>query len=159
MAENRIMTALEAEKQENLALQAIPVEILEVRQNVQKPADNMVLLDHASLIECSEEKSKIQRLDCIYDDEPLEFEKDPQDSIKRLQDQDPLEEVDLGDGSIKRPTYINAKIDLGLKIQMVELLKEFKDCFAWDYAEMPGLSRNLIEHRLPIRPDKRPIKQ
>src|ERR1044072_971088 len=115
----------------------------------------MVLLDHAGLIEGSKEDSKVQRLDCIYDDEPLGFEKDPHDSIKRMQAQDPFEEIDLGDGSINRPTYISAKIDPSLKIQMVELLKEFKDCFAWDYAEIPGLSRNLAEHRLPIRPDKR----
>jgi hypothetical protein len=32
-------------------------------------------------------------------------------------------------------------------------------CFAWDYTEMPGLSRELIEHRLPIKADFRPYKQ
>src|ERR1044072_9645143 len=99
MAENRIMTALEAEKQENLALEANPVaceklalkadpvEILHAGQDAQKPDDNMVLLDHASLIEGSKENSKMQRFDCIYDDEPLGIEKDPQDSIKRMQAQ------------------------------------------------------------------------
>ncbi|MCI80462.1 pol polyprotein, partial [Trifolium medium] len=24
---------------------------------------------------------------------------------------------------------------------------------------MPGLNRKLVEHRLPVRPDKRPVKQ
>ena len=100
----------------------------------------MVILDHAKLIEEPKETSNIQRLDCIYNDEPLGFEKDPQNSIKKMEAQDPLEEVDLGDGSMKRPTYISAKIDPSLKTQMIKLLKEFKDCFAWDYAEMPGLS-------------------
>jgi hypothetical protein len=42
---------------------------------------------------------------------------------------------------------------------MVNLLKEFKDCFAWDYNEMPGLSREMVEHRLPLKPGKKPIKQ
>ncbi|PNX85794.1 hypothetical protein L195_g041868, partial [Trifolium pratense] len=100
-----------------------------------------------------------QRLDCIYDDEPLGFEKDPHSSIQRMQSQDPLQEIDIGDGSVKRPTYINANIDPSLRERMVELLKYYKDCFAWDYSEMPGLSRNLVEHRLPLRPDKKPVKQ
>ncbi|XP_045809861.1 uncharacterized protein LOC123904219 [Trifolium pratense] len=76
-----------------------------------------------------------------------------------MQAQDPLEEIDIGDGSIKRPTYISANIPKDLRDKLVELLKEFKDCFAWDYNEMPGLDRNLVEHRLPIRPDKKPVKQ
>jgi hypothetical protein len=34
---------------------------------------------------------------------------------------------------------------------MCNMLKEFKDCFALDYTEMPGLSRELVEHVLPIK--------
>ena len=33
------------------------------------------------------------------------------------------------------------------------------DCFAWKYSEMPGLSRDLVEHRLPIMADFRLYKQ
>jgi len=45
-----------------------------------------------------------QRLDYVFDDEPLGFEKNPFLSTKKIQAQDPLEEIDLGYGSIKRPT-------------------------------------------------------
>ena len=41
----------------------------------------------------------------------------------------------------------------------MELLKEYKDCFAWDYNEMPGLNREVVELKLPIPPDKKPVKQ
>jgi hypothetical protein len=34
---------------------------------------------------------------------------------------------------------------------LIALLKEFKDCFAWEYYEMPGLDRSIVEYRLPIR--------
>ncbi|CAJ2674166.1 unnamed protein product [Trifolium pratense] len=78
-----------------------------------------------------------QKMDCIYDEEPLGFEKDPSSSSQKMQAQDPLEEIDIGDGSIKRPTYISANIPKDLRDKLVELLKEFKDCFAWDYNEMP----------------------
>ena len=102
---------------------------------------------------------KDQMLDCIYDDEPLGFKKDPMGSTKKIQAQDPLEEIDLGDGLIKRPTFISAKIDKDLRDRTIKLLKEYKDCFTWDYNEMPGLSREVIELKLPIRPDKKPVKQ
>jgi hypothetical protein len=39
------------------------------------------------------------------------------------------------------------------------MLKEYKDCFAWDYSEMPGLDRSIVEHRLPIKPGFKPYKQ
>jgi hypothetical protein len=83
----------------------------------------------------------LQKLDCIYDDEPLGFEKDPSSSNHKMQAQDVLQEIDIGDGSIKRPTNISASISVDFKAKLVELLREYKDCFAWDYNEMPGLSK------------------
>ncbi|XP_057443417.1 uncharacterized protein LOC130735451 [Lotus japonicus] len=77
----------------------------------------------------------------------------------KMQAQDPLEEVDLGDGTKKRPTYVSSLIDLGFKNWIVSLLQEYKDCFAWDYDEMPGLSRELVELKLPIRLGRKPVKQ
>jgi hypothetical protein len=46
-----------------------------------------------------------------------------------------------------------------LKVRVIELLRENKDCFAWDYDEMPGLKRDLVELKLPIKDGKKPIKQ
>jgi len=88
----------------------------------------------------------------------LGFEEDPNGSTTKIRAYNPLEEVDLGDGSIKRPNYISAKITTGFRNQIVELLKDYKDCFAWDYNEMPGLKREVVELKLPIRPDKKPVK-
>jgi len=99
-----------------------------------------------------------QKLDCIYDDEPLGFEEDPMGSTTKMKAQDPLEEVDIGDGSVKRPTYVSTKIPIEFRDQIVELLKEYKDCFAWDYDKMPALSRKMVELKLPIRPGKKPVK-
>jgi hypothetical protein len=38
-------------------------------------------------------------------------------------------------------------------------LKEYVDCFAWNYNEMPGLSRELVQHKLPSKPGFKPYKQ
>ncbi|XP_058766321.1 uncharacterized protein LOC131639897 [Vicia villosa] len=72
---------------------------------------------------------------------------------------DPLEEVDLGEEGDKRPTFISANIDQELKSEVILLLKEFKDCFAWDFNEISGLSRELVELKLPIQARKKPVKQ
>ena len=139
VAENKINLALEAEENSNMAPEAIMVEKLG------EPSQTTA--------------SESRRLDCIYEEEPLGFEKDPRDSISKMQAQDLLEEVDLGDGTTKRITYISTKVDSNMKGKVIELLKEFKDCFAWDYSEMPGLSRDMVEMKLPINQGRRPVKQ
>jgi hypothetical protein len=45
------------------------------------------------------------------------------------------------------------------KSDLIKLLKEYVDCVAWNYNEMLGLSRDLVEHHLPIKPGFRPYKQ
>ena len=72
---------------------------------------------------------------------------------------DPLEKVDIGDGSYPRPTFVNANLSAEYKADLIKLLKEYVDCFAWSYSEMPGLSHDLVEHRLPIKDGFRPYKQ
>ena len=46
---------------------------------------------------------------------------------------DDLEEVDIGPGDKPRPTFISKKLDPVLHEEMIALLKEYWDCFAWDY--------------------------
>jgi hypothetical protein len=72
---------------------------------------------------------------------------------------DPLEEIDIGDGKTPRPTFINKTLETDPRNEMIDLLKEYSDCFAWNYTEMPGLSREIVEHRLPIKSGFRPFKQ
>ena len=72
---------------------------------------------------------------------------------------DALEKIDIGDGDRPRPMFISAKLDPEYKQELVKLLKEYKDCFAWDYYEMPSLNRFIVEHRLPIKPGYRPFQQ
>ena len=72
---------------------------------------------------------------------------------------DDLVEVDIGSGNRPRHAFISAKLNSECKQQLPDLLKEYKDCFAWDYTEMPGLYRSIVEHRLPIKSGFRPHKQ
>jgi hypothetical protein len=72
---------------------------------------------------------------------------------------DKLEEVDIGSGDKPRPTFISANMQPDFREGLIKLLKEYKDCFAWDYSEMPGLDRSIVEHRLPIKSGFKPYKQ
>jgi hypothetical protein len=72
---------------------------------------------------------------------------------------DPLEEIDIGDGKTPRPTIVNKTLETDPRNEMISLLKEYLDCFAWNYTEMPGLSHEIVEHRLPIKSGFRPFKQ
>jgi hypothetical protein len=72
---------------------------------------------------------------------------------------DPLEEIDIGDGITPRLAFVNKNMSLEHKDAVIKLLRDYVDCFTWNYREMFGLSRELIEHRLPIKSGFRPYKQ
>jgi hypothetical protein len=72
---------------------------------------------------------------------------------------DDLVDIDIGRGDRPRPTFISTKLDSKCKQQSTELLKEYKDCFAWDHTEMLGLDRSIVEHRLPIKSRFWPYRQ
>ena len=71
--------------------------------------------------------------------------------------QDPMEEVNLDIVEDPRITYISSLIPSNFKEGIIETLQEFKDCFAWNYDEMPGLDKSLVEHCLPIKPEFHPF--
>jgi hypothetical protein len=52
----------------------------------------------------------------------------------------PLEQVDIRDGFVPRPMFINQNLEDNYKAKLITLLREYVDCFAWNYTEMSGLS-------------------
>nr|ABA98732.1 retrotransposon protein, putative, unclassified [Oryza sativa Japonica Group] len=88
------------------------------------------------------------------------YTKDTVDDLDDKQGQgfmsaDDLEEIDIGPGDRPRPTFISKNLCAEFRTKLIELLKEFRDCFAWEYYEMPGLSQSIVQHRLPIKPGVR----
>ena len=71
-----------------------------------------------------------------------------------------LEEVDLGSGSQGlRPISISISRTEKEKLELILLLRKFKDIFAWDYSEMPGLDPGLVAHTLNVDPEAKPVAQ
>ncbi|XP_057793051.1 uncharacterized protein LOC131009656 [Salvia miltiorrhiza] len=84
---------------------------------------------------------------------PQQFEEGVKSTI------DELKEINLGTIDEPRPTFISALLTKDEECAYVELLKEFKDIFAWSYKEMPGLSPKIVVHHLAVKRDSRPVKQ
>jgi hypothetical protein len=70
-----------------------------------------------------------------------------------------LEEIDIGDGKTSRSIFVNKTLEADPRDEMISLLKEYSDFFAWNYIEVPGLSREIVEHQLPIKSGVKPFKQ
>jgi hypothetical protein len=72
---------------------------------------------------------------------------------------DELDQIDIGDGGVQWPRYVNTNLRPEQKKEARELLRTHVDCFAWEYTEMPGLERSLVEHQLPLKRGFWPHKQ
>jgi len=102
-------------------------------------------------------------------DDPQDFEGD-QDSVlspdllrmmeeeekQILPYKESVEVVILEEG---REVKVRACIAKETRRDLVELLQEFKDVFAWSYQDMPGLSTDIVVHRLPIKEECKPVQQ
>ena len=65
-----------------------------------------------------------------------------------------LEEINLGsDSQEPMPISISSRLSETEKSKLIMLLKEYKDVFAWDYREMPGLDLGLVVHTLNVDPE------
>ena len=73
--------------------------------------------------------------------------------------QEETELVDLGIGSGKREVKIGTGITAPIREELITLLKDYQDIFAWSYQDMPGLSSDIVQHRLPLNPGCSPVKQ
>ena len=43
--------------------------------------------------------------------------------------------------------------------ELIDLLQDYSDVFAWSYQDMTGLDTDIVVHRLPLREECMPVKQ
>jgi len=66
--------------------------------------------------------------------------------------------INLGTEEDKKEVKIGTTLSVQERQQLVDLLKEYSDVFAWSYQDMPGLDPEIIVHKLPIRPECKPVQ-
>jgi ribonuclease HI len=93
---------------------------------------------------------------------PLErlFNKDDIPSKSTLQPQ-PEEVEDCNIGTVNNPKNVKLSRFLSIenKNKYTELLKRYKDVFAWSYEDLKTYDTSVIEHKIPLKPGVKPFKQ
>ena len=68
-------------------------------------------------------------------------------------------QVNLGSQDQPKPISISEGLSLTKREELMALVWEYIDVFAWNYEDMPGLDSQITMHRLNIKPDVKPVKQ
>ena len=98
-------------------------------------------------------------------DEEIEL---PNDILEALERQDEgskpnieeLKIINLADkGEESREVKIGTRCTTEQKEALIALLKEFHEIFAWSYQDMPGLDTDIVVHKIPLKPECKPVKQ
>ena len=69
------------------------------------------------------------------------------------------EPINVGTEQEPQELRIGTTLNPVERASFVDILHEFKDVFAWSYKDMPGIDRDIAEHRIPIKPGFKPVKQ
>ncbi|XP_075665528.1 uncharacterized protein LOC142635214 [Castanea sativa] len=70
-----------------------------------------------------------------------------------------LEAVELVKGETAKVTRIGTTLSLEMRTKLFQFLKENLDVFAWSHEDIPGISRQVIQHKLNMDPGRKPIQQ
>ncbi|VFQ66965.1 unnamed protein product [Cuscuta campestris] len=69
------------------------------------------------------------------------------------------EEIQIDASNPERKVKIGADLQDELRTEIVQVLTRYKSLFAWSVADMPGIDRSVICHRLSILEGSRPVRQ
>ena len=78
---------------------------------------------------------------------------------KEVEKVEALETMELIDREPTKTTRIRMTLSLEMRTRLVQFLKENMDIFAWIHEDMPDISTKVIQYRLNMDPEKKPIQQ
>ena len=70
-----------------------------------------------------------------------------------------MTQINLRDEANPKPIFISKSLSPSEREDLIHLIREYKDVFAWNYEDMTGLDSQIAMHRLNINPDAKPVKQ
>ena len=68
-----------------------------------------------------------------------------------------LEIVELIEGKASKTIRIETTLSLEMRTKLIQFLKENLDIFAWSHEDMLGISPKVIQHKLNVDPERKPI--
>ncbi|XP_052478465.1 uncharacterized protein LOC128033992 [Gossypium raimondii] len=93
--------------------------------------------------------------DCVSSPDLLRMVEQEEKQI--LPHQESVEVVNLGSEEEKQEVKIGTSISENTRQDLITLLHEYKDVFAWSYQDMPGLNTDIVVHKLPLKPECKPV--
>ena len=73
--------------------------------------------------------------------------------------EDKVTQINLGDEANPKPIFISESLSSSEKKDLISLVREYIDGFAWNYEDMSGLDPQVAMHHLNINSDVKPVKQ
>ena len=80
------------------------------------------------------------------------------DEKQILPHQEITEVVNLGIEEERKKVKIGTTLSPAIRKELIDLLQDYNDVFAWSYQDMSGLDTDIMVHRLPLREECAPIK-
>ena len=69
-----------------------------------------------------------------------------------------LEMIELVEGNLAKTTQVGTNLNTNTKEGIINFLKDNLDVFAWNHEDMPGIPANIIQHRLNVDLEKKPVQ-
>ena len=73
--------------------------------------------------------------------------------------QEITEAVNLEIEEEKKEVKIGTTLSPVTRKELIDLLQDYNDVFAWSYQDMPGLDTDIVVHQLPLKEEYMPVKQ
>ena len=74
-----------------------------------------------------------------------------------------IEEIELinlaDEGENKKPVKMGVNFPKDIKLELIALLKEFREIFSWSYQDMLGLDTKIVVHRILVKLECPPVRQ
>ncbi|XP_022736187.1 uncharacterized protein LOC111289419 [Durio zibethinus] len=129
--------------------------------------DNWKVMELPVVFKTLEKFENLIHVDELDNEEDSDNYTLPLDLLKLIEHEDkPIEphqeiteSVNLGGGENKREVKVGTSLLPAERQKLEELLREYVDVFAWTYQDMPGLSTDIVEHKLPLKSGCKPMQQ
>ena len=78
---------------------------------------------------------------------------------KKKKNMEALEIVVLAEDETTKMTRIGTTLSPRMRTRLIQFLKENLDVFAWSHEDMLGISLEIIQHKLNVNPERKPLQQ
>ena len=73
--------------------------------------------------------------------------------------EDDMSEWNLGSEEDPKLVKVSVHVQGRVKEDLLNLLKEFKDIFAWEYSDMKGIDPSFYSDKINLKADAKPVIQ